>query len=381
MAPAAQEETETFWLPLAGGAVLQPMLIPLGKGVELLPLLAIEPLAPEAPVPDAPEVPPLVEAPEAAPDALPESELPEDPAPLVAPEDTAPVAPLDDEPLAAPEPLLPEPPPLPDVDVPEAEVPEPETFMLEPPFEVPHATSPMAKRARYPDARIFAEPSILFFAPRLRQRGIAPARTSAVKARHSTRTRCPIRLDSCTTDILEGGQSGGVGPALLASAFVPPSRLRRSVSEVFISIGSIGLLSSMGGVGCASHTRPPETAAAASESSPRSHAARTWGWVGIGLGAEAAVGAVATSVLMLHDKSVRDSNCNAEKVCAPAGIDANQDLGLLSGWNVGAWVVAAAGLGIGGYLVWKDNDDGEHRTAITVTPLGPGAGLGVRSSF
>jgi len=90
---------------------------------------------------------------------------------------------------------------------------------------------------------------------------------------------------------------------------------------------------------------------------------------------------VATSVMMLHDKSARDSNCNAEKVCSPAGLDANQDIGLLSGWNAGAWVLAAAGLGIGGYLVWKDSDDGEQRAAITISPMGSGAGLGVGSSF
>jgi hypothetical protein len=162
---------------------------------------------------------------------------------------------------------------------------------------------------------------------------------------------------------------------LLAFAFVAPARLRRSASQLLISIGL------MSGVSCASRSRPPESAASASESSSHGHTARTFGWVSVGLGAEAAVAAVATSVIMLHDKSVRDSNCNADKVCSPAGLDANQDIGLLSGWNAAAWILTAAGLGIGGYLVWTDSDDGEKRTTITVSPIGSGAGLGVRSSF
>jgi hypothetical protein len=165
---------------------------------------------------------------------------------------------------------------------------------------------------------------------------------------------------------------------LLASALVACVLLQRSVSQLLLSIG---LLTSVSSASCASRSRPPESPAAAPESSARSHTARNFGWVGVGLGAEAAVGAIATSVIMLHDKSVRDSNCNVEKVCSPAGLDANQDIGLLSGWNVGTWVFAAAGLGIGGYRVWRDSDDGEQRTAITVSPMGSGAGLGVRSSF
>jgi hypothetical protein len=370
-----------FTLPLAGGAMVQPRLGPLGNGVVAVPLLAIEPLAPpEAlPLPEPPLVLPLVGAPpEAPPEELPEAApeaTPELPTPLVAPEDTLPLAPEAVPPLVDPEAVW-----LPVLE-PALEVPEPETFTFEPPFDVPQATSPMATRARYPNQRIFAEPSVLFFASRLRQRGIAPAGTSAVKARHAMHRRCPARLDSCTEDgktrgiYRSSGHSGEVGRALLASALVAPALLQQSVSRLLLSIV---LLSSMS---CASRSRPPDSAAAASESSSRSHTARNFGWVGVGLGAEAAVGAVATSVIMLHDKSVRDSNCNAQKVCAPAGIDANQDIGLLSGWNVGAWVLAAAGLGIGGYLVWKDSNDGEQRTAITVSPIGPGAGLGVRSSF
>jgi hypothetical protein len=209
-APAAQDGTEMFTLPLAGGVVLQPPLGPLGNGVVAVPLLAIEPLVPpEAlPLPEPPLVPPLVEAPaepplEEVPEAAPEGEVPELPTPLVAPEDMVPLAPAVGPPLVDPEEAWP---PVLDP-APELEVPEPETFMFELPFEVPQATSPMTARARYPNQRIFAEPSVLFFAPRHRQRGIAPAGTSAVKARHAMRLRCPVRLDSCTEDGKNEGQS------------------------------------------------------------------------------------------------------------------------------------------------------------------------------
>ena len=85
---------------------------------------------------------------------------------------------------------------------------------------------------------------------------------------------------------------------------------------------------------------------------------------------------------MLHDKSVRDGNCNAAKVCAPAGLDANADIGVLAGWNTAAWIVAAAGLGIGGFLVLSDRAGERPRATITVNPVGSGGvGLGMRSSF
>jgi hypothetical protein len=140
-------------------------------------------------------------------------------------------------------------------------------------------------------------------------------------------------------------------------------------------------------VGCAGRSPPaqdPSRTTAASQ--PRSEGSsersdRTYGWVSVGIGAEAAVMAVGTSLMMLHDKSVRDSNCSAQKICSQTGVDAAQDIGLLGGWNAGAWIVAAAGLGVGGYLLWRDPSGSERRTAITIDPMGTGVGLGVRSRF
>jgi hypothetical protein len=79
--------------------------------------------------------------------------------------------------------------------------------------------------------------------------------------------------------------------------------------------------------------------------------ARTIGWVSIAVGSEAAIVAGVTSGLMLNDKSTRDSNCNAQKVCSTIGFNANNQLGALAGWNAAAWVTAAAGLGLGTVLI------------------------------
>jgi hypothetical protein len=139
-------------------------------------------------------------------------------------------------------------------------------------------------------------------------------------------------------------------------------------------------------VGCAGRSLPPQHAPSTSESAPSSassssRSAHTYGWVSVGVGAEGAVAALVTSVMILHDKSVRDANCGTEKICSAAGLDANQDIGLLEGWNTGAWIVAAAGLGIGAYLILTEPADGGKRTALAIGAIGSGTGLGLRSSF
>src|SRR5580658_405168 len=156
---------------------------------------------------------------------------------------------------------------------------------------------------------------------------------------------------------------------------------RRAIGRLLIGLEVI----SCGG--CVGRAAPPEDAtsasAQASTSSPpvsSNHTARDFGWVGLGIGADAALVALGTSLVILNDKSVRDGNCNAEKVCSPAGLNANGDIGTLTGWNTGAWIVTALGLGIGGVLVLSDHAGSAQRAAITVN-VGSGAGLGVESSF
>jgi hypothetical protein len=130
---------------------------------------------------------------------------------------------------------------------------------------------------------------------------------------------------------------------------------------------------------------PPQSPdSAASSSRPPPHAgrtARTYGWVSVSLGAEAAVIAIITSAMMLHDNSVREANCDGQKVCTPAGIDANAGLAQLGTWNAAAWAVALGGLGVGSYLLWTHPVEGKSQVGVAVDPVGTGLGLGVRSTF
>jgi hypothetical protein len=109
--------------------------------------------------------------------------------------------------------------------------------------------------------------------------------------------------------------------------------------------------------------------------------ARTVGWVGVAIGADAALVAVATSFMMLHYKSARDAGCDASKVCSGDGFNANKSLDALTWWNVGAFGVAAAGLGAGAILLLTNPREREPGAAMVVAPNGSGASLAVRGAF
>jgi hypothetical protein len=120
----------------------------------------------------------------------------------------------------------------------------------------------------------------------------------------------------------------------------------------------------------AENPEPPQAEhASSSESEPADPTlARTFGWVSLAIGGESAIVAAVTSILMLEDKSTRDSGCNAQKVCSTDGYNANIQLSAAAGWNAGAWVVAAAGIGIGAYLILS-HPVAEH-VRVSVSPAG-----------
>jgi hypothetical protein len=95
--------------------------------------------------------------------------------------------------------------------------------------------------------------------------------------------------------------------------------------------------------------------------------ARTFGWLSIAVGAESAIVATVTSVLILEDKGTRDSDCNADRVCSSSGFNANTQIGALAVWNAGAWILAAAGLGVGSYLLLTHSP---ARTTVSLSPSG-----------
>ena len=112
--------------------------------------------------------------------------------------------------------------------------------------------------------------------------------------------------------------------------------------------------------------------------------ARTLGWVLLSLGAEGAVLAAITSFMMLHDKSVRDQNCDSNKICSQTGLAANEDIANLASWNAGAWAVAGAGLTVGALLLLTNPPVRGPGIAIGVSPNGvngAGIGLDARGAF
>lgn len=144
-----------------------------------------------------------------------------------------------------------------------------------------------------------------------------------------------------------------------------PGRLLR-VGLVAIALATLG-------TGCTAKNSPaPNT--------PGSTAlARTYGWTSVSLGAMAGAVALGTSAMMLHQNSVRSSNCDAQKECTQAGLNANSQLSALSGWNTGAWLFAAAGLGIGAFLLISNPPDKGYEGSTAIT-IGPG-GAGLQGSF
>jgi hypothetical protein len=104
------------------------------------------------------------------------------------------------------------------------------------------------------------------------------------------------------------------------------------------------------------------------------------GWFSIAFGASAGLVALGTSIMMLHQADIRNRDCNAAKVCSADGVNANNQLDALAGWNVGSYIAAAAGLGIGTILVLTNPTNG-RKTAVEVSPNGAGAGLLLRSTF
>jgi hypothetical protein len=108
---------------------------------------------------------------------------------------------------------------------------------------------------------------------------------------------------------------------------------------------------------------------------------RTWGWVLVGTGGAAGAVAIGTSVLMIVDKSTRDSDCSAAKVCSAAGLAANTQIADVAGWNTGAWILAAAGVGIGAFLLITNPTDRAKAVQVGVAPNGAGADLNLRAAF
>jgi hypothetical protein len=104
---------------------------------------------------------------------------------------------------------------------------------------------------------------------------------------------------------------------------------------------------------------------------------RTLGWIAIAIGGEAALTAVVTSVMMLHQNDIRNRECDGQKVCSAAGANANAQLSNLGPWNAAAYVVGAVGLGVGAFLLLTNPAEKEGHAEVGISP----AGLTLQGAF
>jgi hypothetical protein len=109
---------------------------------------------------------------------------------------------------------------------------------------------------------------------------------------------------------------------------------------------------------------------------------RYLGWITLSVGVEAAIVAVATSIMIEYQKGVRDIHCDAQKVCDNRGKASADTIDSIVPWNTASWITAAAAIGAGLTLVLVSRPKGEdHETAITVSPMPSGAGIDLRGAF
>jgi hypothetical protein len=98
------------------------------------------------------------------------------------------------------------------------------------------------------------------------------------------------------------------------------------------------------------------------------HARRTWGFVALGAGGVGLTIAVASAVVVLHEKSVVDADCGPKRVCSGPGFDA---VGVGKAWVIvnmasSIFTVVAAGAGLTLVLTSR----------LGTTTVAPGAGRG-----
>jgi hypothetical protein len=84
---------------------------------------------------------------------------------------------------------------------------------------------------------------------------------------------------------------------------------------------------------------------------------------------------------MLVDMNARNQDCTAARVCSSAGLQANSQIATVADWNAGAWIIAAAGLGTGAYLLLTNPTDRAKATQVGVVPNGAGANVSLRTVF
>jgi hypothetical protein len=108
---------------------------------------------------------------------------------------------------------------------------------------------------------------------------------------------------------------------------------------------------------------------------------RTAGYVALGAGGLGLVVGTVTGILVLTNKSTMESHCDQNFACDSEGLDAASAGQTFSTISTVSFVVAAAGAGLGAYLLLSDDADEGSRTGLAFTPSANGAEVTVRHEF
>ncbi len=108
---------------------------------------------------------------------------------------------------------------------------------------------------------------------------------------------------------------------------------------------------------------------------------KTLGYVMVGVGVVGvAVGAV-TGAMVLGKKSTIDSECDANKACSQAGLDAADSARTLSTVSTVGFIVGAVGVGAGAIFIVSSGGNKAPRTALTTSMAPGGAGVSLVRTF
>jgi hypothetical protein len=172
-------------------------------------------------------------------------------------------------------------------------------------------------------------------------------------------------------------------PLFLAGNGCAPATVEAARPVLAASVTSADVATNSGGApapGGGSSSEPPPQSAKAGKKQP-SRDLRNAGWASLAIGGVAGLFAIGSSIIMLEDEQTRSSNCNANKVCTPAGAQADYSLANNAAPNVALWALTITGLGVGAYFILTNPRGAADAVSVGVTPNGSGANLAIRGAF
>ncbi len=108
---------------------------------------------------------------------------------------------------------------------------------------------------------------------------------------------------------------------------------------------------------------------------------KTAGYVIGGIGVAGLLTSAVTGAMVLGKKGVVERECNADKECSQAALDAGEAGKTLSTVSTIAFAVGAVGVGVGAYLVISSGDSAQPATRVGIATSPGGARLSFAASF